>query len=301
MAQEINRLEDLNFLAETSLLKYTSELEDARRMLDEAVARVVELEDILKKYEVRQDFLCILWLRCAHCEHFEHCLHLKPAPHDFNKQEHIVSLNQELTEVVSSQTRLFARQHVLGLCQEEIATEIDKHLADLQEAAVKHVSVFRWDVSPVNGLHVEMSVLLEEVQSIREDARNNSLYTQVHGRESRWSLLTCVQQTAGDVEKTAFFYTLHAMMDAYESGLELLQSNIVRSRDFCERNKIVEVGRLSWFESIEPKLSEVLGKLARGKTPHQTTDNVVKSSCSQCMLILCSSWFQAKVFAISAH
>ena len=44
--------------------QYTSELEDARRMLDEAVSRVVELEDALKKFEVEQ----------------HHCIHRKLRP-----------------------------------------------------------------------------------------------------------------------------------------------------------------------------------------------------------------------------
>lgn len=44
LAGEVNRLEDLNFLAETALLKYAGELEDTRTALKAATARVQDLE-----------------------------------------------------------------------------------------------------------------------------------------------------------------------------------------------------------------------------------------------------------------
>jgi hypothetical protein len=44
LAGEVNRLEDLNFLAETALLKYAGELEQTRTALNAATARVQDLE-----------------------------------------------------------------------------------------------------------------------------------------------------------------------------------------------------------------------------------------------------------------
>lgn len=44
LAGEVNRLEDLNFLAETALLKYAGELEDTRSALKAATTRVQDLE-----------------------------------------------------------------------------------------------------------------------------------------------------------------------------------------------------------------------------------------------------------------
>ncbi|EKX38552.1 hypothetical protein GUITHDRAFT_144151 [Guillardia theta CCMP2712] len=339
MAQEINRLEDLNFLAETSLLKYTSELEDSRRMLDEAVSRVVELEDALKKFEdskmyhetktiqaqesnvvmeennkmgnmdspsrnsvemdgeddkkkiIRlvasiqnlQEVQARVELDCVDlCDQMNEineilkgccCKECRDKSREFlgqmeklqksnlscqrspqrnliaanliaaNAQEHIVSLNKELTEVEKERDQLISQ---LELCQEEIAAEIDKHLADLQEAAERLAQSQRRErffCEQIDGLNSEMGMMLEEVKAIREDAKANSMLTQAPPE---------------DGSRERFLQELEQMTSVFEGELEELHLKLVKSKESWSKEHIAQIGRLSFFETVESKLSLVL-------------------------------------------